>query len=327
MADFLDAMPLLAALDEDERAELRLAAVPFAATQGERIFRQGDPPTCLYLLERGELEIATRIPGDPAASVSRIEPGEAVGEFALLDPGPRSASVSALADSSGLVLGRDHFLAMVTEGRPAAIKLLDALRVLTARRTLATLHRIGEGSGAARCELRAFPADSKTPEGAAQPVAAALVTTLSAFSGLALDDAARLLAEGEAVDVARGVLLAPAEAAPDGIFLVLRGAVRAGLPRAHGLEQVMIHAPGDFAGLTPVFADQPYPLSLSAAEPSRLLRIGAAQFHEWRTDRRGLARAAMEAAGRQLVRDQRRANRHLGRALALGRFNRAGSVA
>ena len=91
MDDWLADVELFAALEGAARAELAAIAHPFALAEGALLFRQGDPPSGLYLVGEGALEIATRMPGDDAAQVSRIAPGEVVGEFALLDDGPRSA--------------------------------------------------------------------------------------------------------------------------------------------------------------------------------------------------------------------------------------------
>jgi hypothetical protein len=56
--------------------------------------------------------------------------GEGFGEIALLRDVPRTATVTALAESTLLVLGRDAFLAAVT-GHPAAAAEAD--RVVAAR--------------------------------------------------------------------------------------------------------------------------------------------------------------------------------------------------
>ena len=81
----------------------------------------------------------------------------------------------------------------------------------------------------------------------------------------------------------------------------------------------MVHAPGEWAGLVASIDGGPHPLALDAAETSLLLRVPAATFTAWRAAPGGLALLA--GIDRQLVRDQRRANRHLGRAIALERFN------
>src|SRR5690349_23564028 len=121
MDDALEQVALFAGLNAVALADLRGIARPFAVARGETLFRQGDPPTGLFVVERGLLEIATRMPGDEAAYVSRIAPGEVVGEFAMLDDGPRSATVTAVEDSAGLLVPAPSFAAMLLEGRACAV--------------------------------------------------------------------------------------------------------------------------------------------------------------------------------------------------------------
>ena len=56
------------------------------------LIRAGDPPTCGYLIERGSVEVLLDRP-DGEHVVAVLGPGEIVGEMALLDGAPRTASV------------------------------------------------------------------------------------------------------------------------------------------------------------------------------------------------------------------------------------------
>lgn len=60
---------------------------------GEVFIHEGEPGNCLYLVIQGEVR-AYR--GEE--TIITLGPGMTVGELAILDPGPRSASVSALDD-------------------------------------------------------------------------------------------------------------------------------------------------------------------------------------------------------------------------------------
>lgn len=308
MTDWLDRVELFAALDHAARTELANIAEPFAIAEGALLFRQGDPPSGLYVVSDGLLEIATRMPGDDAAQVSRIAPGDVVGEFALLDDGPRSANVRAVAATRGWHVPTHRFAALLADARPGAVAALDALRGLVASRTRATLERIAQGGGAEDSELRAAAGEFAL-EGAVPPA----------------DFPPALLAAGELVEAPRGAALVASGAAPDIAWLVVRGAVRASLPRGERREQVMVHAPGEWAGLVASIDGGALPLALDAAETSLLLGVPAATFAAWRAAPE--AQALLAGVDGQLVRDQRRANRHLGRAIALSRFNAAGAFA
>ena len=318
MDDALEQVALFAGLNAVALADLRGIARPFAIARGETLFRQGDPPTGLFVVERGLLEIATRMPGDEAAYVSRIAPGEVVGEFAMLDDGPRSATVTAVEDSAGLLVPAPSFAAMLLEGRACAVAAVDRLRGLVASRTRATLERLARTSLAEPWELRT----AATPY-AAEPATLEFETfrALGAFATLSDGEGAELLAAGACLAAARGSSLVSAGEAPEHALLVLRGAVRAAFARGDRHEQVTIHGPGEWAGLVATIDSREHPLALSAAEESLLFRVPAQTFACWRSEPGLVSQAVLGAVDRQLVRDQRRANRHLGRAIALERFN------
>ena len=326
MGDVLERAALLADLPPNAREDLRAIARPFAVAEGALLFRQGDPPSGLFVLGDGLLEIASRMPGDDSSMVSRIAPGEVVGEFALLDNGLRSASVRALADSSGLFVPARAFLALLGDARPGAVGAIDAVRGLVARRTRATLERIVTGELAEASELRAAPLAAN-----AVPVELTfdMIRSLGRFARL--DDAAcaALCACAQASQVQRGTALFAAGSSSDAALFVMRGAVRTGIERASNeqegrVEQVAIHGPGEWAGLVAMIDGGAQPLAASAAETSVILQVQRDTFEQWRRAPDALGQAVLRGVDRQLVRDQRRANRHLGRAIALDRFNTAG---
>jgi CRP-like cAMP-binding protein len=59
-------------------------------TPGETFIQQGEVGDCMYLIIQGQVRVHR---GDSTIIV--LGPGESVGEFAILDPEPRSASVTA----------------------------------------------------------------------------------------------------------------------------------------------------------------------------------------------------------------------------------------
>ena len=320
MADALDRAALFAGLSAEALGELRHMATPFALGAGEVLFRQGDPPSGLFVVERGLLEIAARMPGDEDAQVSRIAPGEVVGEFALLDPGPRSARVTAVEDSAGLFLPARSFIAMLDEGRAGPVQAVDRLRTLVAARTRATIERLAAEAVTEPSELRAAPRVCEV-----SPIALDFEMLRAHGRFAAFDDVAgaAFVMQGEGLAASRGALLPPG----DGAWLVVRGAVRAAFARGGLQEQVTIHGPGEWAGLVAAIDGGAQRLVLSAAEDSILLRMSAARFAAWRAAPGPVELAVLAGVDRQLVRDQRRATRHLGRAIALARFNAVGQSA
>src|SRR6185312_7930596 len=70
---------------------------------GEVLFFQGEEGHDCYVIVDGELEVI----GHPGRSEVRLEvrqAGQIIGEMALIDPSPRSATVRALTDSRVVAL-------------------------------------------------------------------------------------------------------------------------------------------------------------------------------------------------------------------------------
>ena len=75
---------------------------------GDWIFRQGDPPTNFYVIERGEVEVI-RQRGAKEELLAVLGPESFFGEMALLNHEPRNASVRARTAVDVLVMGRNVF--------------------------------------------------------------------------------------------------------------------------------------------------------------------------------------------------------------------------
>ncbi len=65
---------------------------------GERVFREGDPPTTAFLIEAGSIAIEARN-GDTEIELGRLGAGDLLGEMGVLDRSPRTASARVLTDS------------------------------------------------------------------------------------------------------------------------------------------------------------------------------------------------------------------------------------
>ena len=97
-------------------------AVWVDVSDGERLITQGDPGDRFYVLAAGSL----RVERDGTRLRDVTEPGEGVGEIAILRDVPRTASVFATGPSTLLAIDRAPFLAAVT-GHPDAHAAADAV--------------------------------------------------------------------------------------------------------------------------------------------------------------------------------------------------------
>ena len=112
--ELLRANPIFAPLPPATIEHLATRLVPRRVASGDPVFRQGDRGDHFYVVENGHVEV--EIDGE---RVSDLWPGEAFGEIALLRDVPRTATVTALEDSTLLGLDRDEFIAAVTGHAPS----------------------------------------------------------------------------------------------------------------------------------------------------------------------------------------------------------------
>jgi CRP-like cAMP-binding protein len=105
-------------------------AMSFAA--GQFVFKAGDQGETMYIITEGEVEIL-----DGSAILETAGPGSIVGELALIDDEPRSATVVAKTACRLVAVDRRRFEYMVQETpffALAVMKVLaDRLRKTSAR--------------------------------------------------------------------------------------------------------------------------------------------------------------------------------------------------
>jgi CRP/FNR family cyclic AMP-dependent transcriptional regulator len=72
-------------------------------SQGQYLFREGDPPDAMYVLKSGKLAVV-KTKQNSEIVLAEMGPGAMVGEMAFFDNKPRSASVKALKDAEVIAL-------------------------------------------------------------------------------------------------------------------------------------------------------------------------------------------------------------------------------
>ena len=122
----LGEVPLLRNFSADQTSGLRSWLEPVAWPAGHVIFRSGDLGATLYLVTRGRASVHI-VQGGGDIRLVTFGPGAVVGELALLDRGPRSATVTVDEDLTGFALSAAAFDGLCQQQPDIAIKLLAAL--------------------------------------------------------------------------------------------------------------------------------------------------------------------------------------------------------
>ncbi len=107
LEQLLEQMPLLAPLTPAARAGLVRRVTRGSAPRTQVIFAEGEPGTTVHLLLEGKVKI-TRAAADGRENLLAVlGPGELFGELSLFDPGPRTATATALTDLDYASLDHD----------------------------------------------------------------------------------------------------------------------------------------------------------------------------------------------------------------------------
>ncbi len=102
---------------------------------GGQLFEQGDPGGTMHLVTQGELSVRWQEGvTDQELEVARVGPGEFVGDMALLDLGPRSASVVARRESVLWELAVEDLMLLEETAPAAASAILTAVTALLTER-------------------------------------------------------------------------------------------------------------------------------------------------------------------------------------------------
>jgi CRP/FNR family cyclic AMP-dependent transcriptional regulator len=315
----------VARIEPDLIEALKGALTPFAAAPGELLFRQNDVADGMHVIVEGRIRVQGRTLADGLVQLAEVGPGDVVGEFSLIDLGRRSATAEAVEPTRGHFLPRERFERLVYMGDAGAARLARHIRHLACARTRGTLLAIAE-TPAAAAEVRplrkAPPARTpRPPDGIA-----AMLGALHQFAGFKPDEIDQVLAVCAAIDAPRETVLAAEAAAPDGLYLILRGAVRTALPRPGGFEQLLIHGPGKIVGGVAALDEAPQPARLDVREDAILLHVPQARIASLEADAGAAAVKLIERLSQQLTADLRALSRRQGRERSMAALNARGAV-
>lgn len=120
----LDRVPFLAALSASDRRWLSERVRRRHYARGDIVFQKDDPGEALFIVESGSVRIHVTGSQGTDLTLAVMNTGDFFGDMSLLDGKPRSASASAVTDSSLIILDRDHFTELVRKRPDAALAVL-----------------------------------------------------------------------------------------------------------------------------------------------------------------------------------------------------------
>ena len=134
MNDVLSRAPMFASLDADAAAALRASMDAIHLSKGQILFHEGERGERLYIITDGKMKLGHTSSDGRESLLAVLGPGELLGELSLFDPGPRTATATALTDVS--LMGLGHIaLRPWLNGRPEVAEALLGALAQRLRRT------------------------------------------------------------------------------------------------------------------------------------------------------------------------------------------------
>jgi CRP/FNR family transcriptional regulator, cyclic AMP receptor protein len=94
--------------------------------RGATLFREGETGKEMYVVQQGRVTISKRV-GEVEKILSSLGPGEFLGEMAILNNKPRSATAVCTEDSKLLVIDAKTFEAMIRGNAEIAVRMIKKL--------------------------------------------------------------------------------------------------------------------------------------------------------------------------------------------------------
>ncbi|HEX9029473.1 MAG TPA: CoA-binding protein, partial [Anaerolineales bacterium] len=126
MNNFLRHVPLFAGLSEEDLNRLCEMVSEMRLPGGAELFAEGSPGDQAYVIREGQVEIVKSSAGREVLLAVR-QPGDVIGEIALLDAAPRMASARARSDCRLIVISQEQLDHLVSLSPTAARSLLQSV--------------------------------------------------------------------------------------------------------------------------------------------------------------------------------------------------------
>lgn len=115
-------VPLLAGLGQKDLVQVGMLCDEVDLASGHVLVREGDRGNEFYVLLNGSVEIARG-----GVALATLGPGDFLGEIALVDRGPRTATATATTAIRALVLGTREFHSLMDAHVSIRTCVLEAL--------------------------------------------------------------------------------------------------------------------------------------------------------------------------------------------------------
>jgi CRP/FNR family transcriptional regulator, cyclic AMP receptor protein len=136
-AEVLKLCPIFANLSARELKKTSALIYERSYQAGEYLFEKGQPGTAMFIIKTGQVKVV--VPGhDSEVELATINPEDFLGELALLDDTPRSASAKAAEKTETLAFFREDLSELVETYPSIAVKIMRDLAIIVGQRLKAS---------------------------------------------------------------------------------------------------------------------------------------------------------------------------------------------
>jgi CRP/FNR family cyclic AMP-dependent transcriptional regulator len=128
----LSHVPIFAGCSKKDLQTIAKAVKEVRHPAGEVVATEGEPGAGLFVIDRGEADVTIG-----GKKLNHLGPGDFFGEMALLDGGPRTATVTATTDLSLFALTEWVYRGLLMEHPSIAVRTLEAMAARLRRATKA----------------------------------------------------------------------------------------------------------------------------------------------------------------------------------------------
>ena len=237
----LPEIPLFSDLPKAAFIELLVNLKHRAVRAGQVVIREGDPGDSFFVVAEGQVEVARFNDQGQQVRLARLSDGAFFGEMALLQSGPRTATVTAVTDAQILEISRDAVEKVITQYPSVA----TALRNFHRQRLLATTMATNE-------LFRPFPPEVRR----------------------------ELMEQFKAKTFERGEVLLEEDAPATGLYILLHGRLVVTKGRDDEEVQLAELNPGEMFGEMSLLSNTPTTARVTAVTDCFVIRLSKRKFQE-----------------------------------------------